>query len=111
MVFFGIHKYDTKLVKAVAPANITDTKSTFKDSLRLGLPLKNVQKYSIRIIKDIKKDASQIRRCQKRVNVIGLILPPITITNLEDIMTIMVCFYKSMYVLIEVERLSLFLSR
>jgi len=36
-----------------------------------------------------------MRRCQKRVNVIALILPPIAITNLEDIMTIMVNFYKT----------------
>jgi len=77
------------------PAKITDIKSTFKVLLRLGLPLKNAQKYNPRIVIDIKKDASQMRRCQKRVNVIALILPPIFITNLEDIMTITVNFYKT----------------
>ena len=40
-----------------------------------------------------KKATSQMRRCQKRVNVTGLIVPP-TYISLVDIMTIMVYFYK-----------------
>lgn len=41
---------------------------------------------------DIKKDISQIRRCQKTVNVIGLILPPTSYDNLLDIMMVVVVF-------------------
>jgi len=43
---------------------------------------------------DIKKDISQIRRCQKTVNVIGLILPPTSYDNLLDIMMVVVVFCK-----------------
>lgn len=57
-------------------AEMTEIKSMLKDRFTLGLPLKKAQKYRKIMTADTKKAASQIRRCQKRVRLIGLILPP-----------------------------------
>lgn len=95
IAFLGTHKYKTKLKKAVVLASIIAIRSTVKDFPMAGLPLKKVQKYSAKIDIDIKKDASQIRRCQKRFISIGLIVVPYFLAyDLLAIMTIMVEFYK-----------------
>lgn len=94
MDFLGVHKYVMVLISAVklAIANIgrLTTNVGLTDS-----PLKFGKKYSMMIPIVTNSVASQIRRCQKRVNATGWILPPIFITLSGDIMTIMVCFYKS----------------
>ena len=93
-MFFGDHKYEIKEINTVTPASITAGMFTTNDSLIFGSFVKNVQKYSATTAAATKKVASQIRRCQKRVNVTGLMLPPTSYANLIDIMTIMLRFYK-----------------
>ncbi|OIP85803.1 hypothetical protein AUK57_03025 [Candidatus Saccharibacteria bacterium CG2_30_41_52] len=51
-----------------------------------------VHKYSAITAAAIKKDASQIRRCQKAVNVTGFMLPPTSYANLLDIMMVVLVF-------------------
>lgn len=76
------------------PANATAIILTSKDSSIFGVLAKNDQKYKPITALATKKAASQIRRCQKRFNVTGLILPPTCYVNLVIIMTIKLSFYK-----------------
>lgn len=97
IAFLGTQIYATKDIKAVIPAIISAGKLTSSDLLNSVLFEKKVQKYSAIMAIDTKKVASQIRRCQKRFIANGFILPPIFYTDLMDIMTIMLCFYKWRY--------------
>ena len=47
-----------------------------KDLFKLGIFTKTVQKYRPIIAIATRKATSQMRRCQKRFNVTGLIMPP-----------------------------------
>lgn len=80
MIFLGAQIYATMLITTTVPAKITVNKSIEKGLVR---PLEyDGQKYSATIDPATKKAASQIRRCQKRVNATGLILPPTSYANL-----------------------------
>ena len=72
----GIQKYVTKHTNSVIPAIITAGKLTVSGELIFGLLVIKPQIYNPIIEADNKKEASQIRRCQKRLNAIGFICPP-----------------------------------
>lgn len=94
MSFLGIQKKDIKQINDVIAAKIVIGRLMIKDSFMCAVVIKFVQQYSATIQIDTRKTTSQIRRCQKRVNVTGLIKPPTTYVDLVDIMTIMFYFYK-----------------
>lgn len=76
MYFLGIQKYDTKLIRTTIEDVITAGKHIFRCSLTINMPEKVSQQYIPIIAIEIKKATSQMRRCQKRVNVIDLIYAP-----------------------------------
>lgn len=78
MYFCGAQKYEAKLARPAVPANNATVSLTSKAEPISFTPVKYAQQYSAKIMDATKIIASQIRRCQKRVNVNGLIrVPPI----------------------------------
>ena len=74
--FLGGHRYEIKQKSDVIPAMTIVGILTINDLFKLGTFAKTVQKNRPIIAIATKKATSQIRRCQKRFNVTGLIMPP-----------------------------------
>ena len=66
---------------AVIAVIITAGRLTDSESLKIGVLAKKFQQKSPIITIETKKPTSQIRRCQKRVNVIDLICSPLYILH------------------------------
>src|SRR5690606_12954335 len=77
MYFFGAHRYDTNPAASDTAAMIAAASLTSSASPMLLTSAKYAQKYSTKITTATSMIASQIRRCQKRVSVSGLIVCPL----------------------------------
>jgi len=76
MYFFGIQKYEIRHIIVVIAAVIAAGRLIANESPIINVLKKVSQQYTPTIIIEIKKATSQMRRCQKRVNVIDLIDAP-----------------------------------
>lgn len=76
MAFLGTQIYATNDKNVVTPATARTGISTVNDWLNAVSLDRNFHTYNAIMATDTKKAASQIRRCQKRVNANGFMLPP-----------------------------------